>query len=217
MKINNILFSVVGLCLIGLIFLSGYLVYPQVHPCKQPTVDTLFIEDTTWHTIEDSLELNIDNLEEQVAYWKAHRDTIKLPGDSIPVPIDVDTAAILKDYFSIYKYGWAKENDTISVVDSVTITQNTPVKHKLDYKIKIPFTSVVNNYDYSTTYYRYLLFGATLPVYTYSDTQKINLADLTLDLNYVFPKGYVGVGWQPNQEAILAKAGVTLIKFKQKK
>ena len=219
MKLSNIL-SIVGIVLLfGAGMFCGYKIYPKVKPCPTITVDTIPIVDSSWHYLKDSLENANFNLKKELAYWKAHRDTIKLPGDSIPVPIDVDTAAILKDYFSTYKYGWFKEDDSIAIKDSVTITQNIPIKHNLYYQFKKPFETIINNIDNSITYNSYLQAGLYVPVYNLnSDSSNFrNINNLQLELTYTGRKGYLGVGYQPLNNTFGLRVGGTIFKFKKKR
>jgi hypothetical protein len=200
-------------------FYGGYKTYPHINPYPVITTDTIYLPDNSWHHLRDSLNLSINNLQSLVNYWKAHRDTLHLPGDTVLIPMDVDTAAILKDHFAIYKYGWEKQDSDISVIDSVTITQNTPIKHSIDYQFKKPFTTIINNVDNSISYNNYLQFGVGLPVYKIKadSTESVNLNNIRLELTYVFKKGYVGIDWQPNTNTIEARLGTTILKFKQKK
>lgn len=218
-KLKTYLISGVIISLLVIGFFAGYKTYPALKPCQDIHDTTIYITDDSWHTIEDSLELTIDNLEERVVYWKKHQQIIQLPGDTIPVPVDVDTAAILKDHYSKYAYSLTAENDTIAIKDSLIITQNVPVWNELSYKFKIPFVTINNKVDNSVYYTNYLQFGTRLPVYTYStdSINKINLANLTLDLRYIWSKGYVGVAWQPNKEAVLIETGINILKIKSKK
>jgi len=218
-KIQTYLIAGAIIILLGLGFWAGWKSHSALKPCPIITTDTITIPDTNWYHLEDSLELNIKNLKAQVYYWKNHRDTIVLPGDSVLIPADVDTAAILKDYYSKYRYGWVEENDTIAVSDSVTITQNLPVDHSLSYKFKIPFTTIINNVDNSISYNNYLQFGVGLPVYKIKadSTESVNLNNIRLELTYVFNKGYAGIDWQPNTNTIEARLGTTILKFKNKK
>lgn len=211
---NLIIGGVILALLLGIGGWSGWSLHKTLRPCPTITTDTVTIIDTNTYNLRDSFRLELSNLQKQVDYWKAHRDTIILPGDSIPVPTVVDTAAILRDYFAVYSYGWSKEDSNILVKDSVIVTQNTPVWHNLTYKLNRPFTTVINNVDNSITYNRYVQAGLSMPVYGY-DTTKVNVQNLTLEGTYVWDKGYIGIGWQPNTQSIMARAGVTLFKFRK--
>lgn len=217
-KLKTLLLTISVVSLLTLVFFFGYKAYPVIKPCPQVTTDTVFVYDTSWHVISDSLSIVISNLTKEVKYWKNHRDTIKLPGEVIEVSIKVDTAAILKDYFSIYRYGWLKQDSIINIVDSVIITQNVPVYHSIKYKINKPFATIINKIDNSVLYNRYLQIGAGLPVYNYRDSEfnPSSFKDMNFKVNYVFPKGFVGIEAQPSLDNLSFSIGTTLYKFKKR-
>ena len=211
-KINNILLTAVAVILLTIGFAVGWKLYPTFKPCPEVTSDTIIINDTTWHHLYDSLA----SLPPKEKIKWLPQDTLFVPGDTFFK--DVDTAAILKDYFSVFRYHWTKlDSGLLDVSLYTTVTENKPIKYELDYKILKPQTVVNNTIDNSVTYNKYFQFGVNLPVYCYSkDTlSKLNIMNVSLEASYVFPKGYVGVGWQPNTETINARAGVTLFKIKQ--
>jgi len=219
MKLSNIL-SIVGIVLLfGVGIFCGYKIYPKVKPCPNITTDTISVPDTNWYILQDSLEDIITNLEDRVNYWKHHRDTVYLPGDSIPVPVDVDTAAILKDYFSVYRYGWEKQDTNIQIVDSVIVTQNAPIWHSLNYKLLRPQQIIINNVDNSISYQSYLQGGLYVPIYNYkADSARFNtINNVMLELTYAWPKGYLGAGWQPLTNTVGIRAGTTIFKFRKRK
>mgnify|MGYP001596752611 CR=1 FL=1 len=202
---------VTGVLAILLLVIGGYCgwsLHKTLKPCPVITHDTITIEDPYWHNIADSLA---GLPPEEVIKWLP-QDTLYIPGDSIPMK--VDTAAILKDYFSVYKYKWEKKTDTLTANLETTVTRNMPIKYDLKYKINVPFTTVVNSVDNSVAYNSYLQFGLFMPVYKL-DKSKVNIQDLGLEGTYIFPKSYIGASWQPNTQSIMARTGVTLFKFKK--
>lgn len=201
MKASNVVLGVAMTIAMAIAGFCGWSLYPKINQCPTITNDTVFVHDTTWHTIIDSIPYTI-------------RDTIWLAGDTVEIPTDVDTAAILKDYFAVYGYPKSWDNDTISVNLYTTITQNKPIKYNFKYKLNMPFTTVINNIDNSVAYNKYIQFGLSMPVYKL-DKSPLNIQDLSLEGTYVFPKGYAGAAWQPNTQSIMARAGVTLFKIKQ--
>lgn len=219
MKLKNYLITGAIGILLGLGFMAGWKMFPYFNPYPIVTHDTTYIIDNSWHSIKDSLELDLKVLKKRVAYYKSHRDTLKLPGDTIPIPQDVDTVAILRDYYSKYIYALKSENDSIAIKDSLIITQNTPVWNEISYKFKIPFTTINNTIDNTVTYNKYLQFGIDLPIYSYSkdSLNKVNLANIKLETYYIFPKGYIKAGWQPNTETFDIGVGTTIAKFKTQK
>lgn len=199
--------------------ISGWKTHSVLKPCPTITTDTIIVQDSSWHQIEDSLYLTISDLQKQVDYWKQHRDTIELPGDIVLVPREIDTLNILSDFFSVYKYGWRIENDTIAIQDSVTITQNTPVERKLSYMIKTPFTTTINNIDNTTWYNKYVQFGIYFPIYNHSlDSANFNnINNIQLELSYVWDKGRIAAGWQPITNTFGVEFDATIFKFKSKR
>ena len=93
------------------------------------------------------------------------RDTIYQPADTIYSPSgviikDIDTLAILRDYFSVYRYRWEKQDSNLQWRLNTTISQNKPLVYDLSYKILRPQT-VINNTYYSKS----LLLGLDVPLY----------------------------------------------------
>jgi len=210
-KINLIIGCLVVVLLFGLGTWTGWSLHKTLRPCPTITTDTVAIQDPYWHHIADSLA-GLSPIEK--IKWLP-QDTLYVPGDTILTP--VDTAAILKDYFSVYVYNWENDDDTLSVKLKTTVTENKPIAYDLKYKVLPPFTTVINNIDNSLTYHKYLQFGADIPLYRYkTDSTTISpINRVSLELNYVFPKGYAGVGWRPYDNTISARLGTTIFKFKQ--
>jgi hypothetical protein len=204
---------IIGGVIILLTFGGGFWAGRSSKKCPTITNDTTVVVDPYWHHIADSLA---GLPPKEVIKWLP-RDTLFVPGDTILAK--VDTAAILKDYFSIYSYSHDMVDDTLSAVINTVVTQNKPIKYTLDYKVLTPFTTVVNTQDNSITYQKYLQFGLNVPIYSFkADSAKFdNMNKLSLELNYVFPKGYFGVGWQPQGNVLGVRFGATLIKLKKKK
>ncbi len=201
---------IIGGIIVLSLFGSGFLAGWKAHKCPVTVSHTEYIVDTQWYAVHDYKPWVI-------------RDTIYK--DKPVIPSDIDTNSInslkpiVKDYFTTYGYPWENKDSNIEFNLYTTITRNQPVKYDFTYRIIRPQT-IVNNYtDNSTTYNKYIQFGLSMPVYKFTnDSTKLNaLNKLSLDLNYIFPKGYVGGSWQPQGNVVSLKLGVTLIKFKQKK
>lgn len=215
LKKTLVAISIVALLSIG--FFTGFSVYPKLKPCPTIVTDTIVVYDSSWHMISDSIGLVIKDLKKEVEYWKNHRDTIKLPGEVIEIPADIDTAAILKDYYSVYKYGWEKSDSLINIVDSVIVTQNVPVYHSIRYKINKPFLTIINKLDNSISYNRYLQVGSSIPLYNYRSKEfdPSYFKDMSFKVNYVFPKGFVGAEINHSMDYLSLCIGTTLCKFKK--
>jgi len=196
-----------GIIVVILLTIGGFVswnLHERFKPCPTITTDTIIVQDPYWHHIADSLA-GLPPKE----VWKWHpKDTLYVPGDTITR--EVDTAAILKDHFSIYEYNWKNKNtDTLAVDLTTTVTENKPIKYDLKYKFNIPFTTVINNVDNSTNYTKYFYLGLNVPI---KDVKYLDLEAL-----YAFPKGYLGIGYGPELNSVTAKAGVTIFKFKDKR
>ena len=219
MKLSSILSIAAVVIIFGGGIFGGWKLHQRIKPCPTITTDTILVEDTSWHSIKNSMELTINNLQRRVDSLKAHPHVIQLPGDSIPVPVDVDTNAILKDYYTKYAYSLKSENDTVAIHDSVIITQNAPVWNEISYKFKIPFTTITNNIDNSIHYTNYLQAGVYVPVYSLNvDSNNSQLLrNMQVELTYTWSRGYMGVGWQPVNNTFGVRAGTTIFKFKRQK
>jgi hypothetical protein len=212
-KFNLIVGGIAIVLLFTMGFVSGWHSHKRFKPCPEITHDTIKVTDPYWHHIADSLS----NLPpEEVIKWLP-QDTLFIPNDTVFK--DVDTMAILRDYYSIYTYDWTKNDDTLGVVLKTTVTKNQPIAYDLKYKIFTPFTTTINNVDNSITYNSYLQFGLDIPIYNYAaDSNRFNnINDLGLELTYSFPKGYIGAAWVPNRDIVGVRFGTTLCKFKKKR
>lgn len=184
-------------------FIGGWNAYKTFKPCPTITVDTVKVEDPYWHHIADSLA----GLPPKEKIKWLPQDTLFIPGDTMFK--DVDTLAILRDYYSVYQYEWNKNNDTLNINLLTTVTKNQPISYKLNYKFNIPFTTVENNIDNSVTYGKYIYLGIDVPIK--------NFNYIEVEALYAFPKGYIGVGYEPEIKSFSAKAGITLFKFNNKR
>lgn len=183
-------------------FIGGYKTYPRINPCPTITTDTVFVHDTIWYTMHDTVINTVTK-----------KDTIFVP---VEIPADVDTAQILKDYFSVYRYLWEKQDSNISLKLYTTVTKNQPIAYDISYKWLKPQQVIVNNIDNTITYNKYLYIGASLPVYPLKDSIGIaTINHIGLDAIYAFPKGYIGAQWKPYDNVISAKVGIKLFTFKK--
>jgi hypothetical protein len=205
-NINSILGGIVIAVLLGLGIFGGWHLRKYVHPDPIITSDTIYVSDNHWHHIADSLA----GLPPKERIKWLPQDTIKLPGDTIPAK--VDTVAVLKDYLATYRFSHQFEkNDTLDAIVDVVVTRNHPIAYYLDWRIKKPFTTIINNVDNSTTYNSYLQAGIDMPL------QKENFNRFRIEATMSFPKWYAGASWEPLNGFYSARAGFTILKFKQKK
>lgn len=201
-KSNLIVGGIIIVLLLTIGVWCGWSLHKELKPCPTITTDTVVKYDTTTYTIHDSILVQ-------------HVDTIYVPGDTVILPPNVDTATIIKNYFSVLDYTWSKQDSNIRFDLTTRVTQNIPIKYDFNYKLLKPFNTIINNIDNSVTYNKYIQFGLSMPVYTYKPDTKVNVQDLSLEATYVAPKGYGGISWQPNTQSVSARAGVTLFKIKQ--
>jgi hypothetical protein len=180
----------------------GWHLYKSLHPVKPVVTNTITVTDPYWHHIADSLAALPPK--EHIKWLP--QDTLFYP-DTIPGKID--TAAILKDYFAVYKYLWEKTlKDSVQISLQTTVTKNQPIAYDLKYKLLFPISTTTTIVDNSVHYNKYLQAGITVPIaLKYINTTSI-------DAQYIFPKGYVGAGFQPYNGIISAKAGLTIFKIK---
>jgi len=201
-QFNFIIGGIVALLLMGVGVLSGWTAHEKFRPCPTITIDTIVIEDTHWHHIADSLAGLPPN---EIVKWLP-RDTLFIPGDSIPMV--VDTAAILKDYFSVYKYKWEKKDDTLAINLYTTVTKNMPIKYDLSYKVLIPFTTIVNNIDNSVIHSRYFYLGGTI---IFNDVKSSMLG-----ANFATVNGLYGIHYSINEKTWSASYGIKLFTLRNK-
>ena len=195
-KINLIIGGAIVALLLGVGIWGGWSLHKTYRPCPTITTDTVTIHDTTTYTIYDSILV--------------HRiDTIYVPGDTVVLPPDIDTATIIKNYFSVIDYTWSKQDTNIKFDLTTRVTQNRPIKYEFSYNLLKPFTTIINEIDNSQIYNRYVYFGLDVPIK--------NIRYLELEATYNWEKGYLGIGYTPELKSINAKAGVPLIKFKKVK
>jgi len=165
-------------------FVSGCNYHKNHFKCPEITTDTVITHDPYWHHIADSLA-NLPPVEK--IKWQP-QDTFFTPPDTFFK--DVDTAAILKNHFSVFRYKWYKlDTGKLELYLFTTITQNKPIKYELDYKILQPQTIINNTQDNSITYKSYLYAGLDIfcPNMEYSE----------IALFYASRKSLLGIGYAP--------------------
>jgi hypothetical protein len=206
LKNSLIVGAVVALLLLGVF--GGWQLRKTLHPDLVVTHDTTYLTDDTWHHKYDSLSAVPPK-----EVWKWHpRDTIRIPGDTIRLPVDSTIIkTMLKDYLATYEFGHEFHTDTLDANIGVIVKRNHPISYSLDYKIKIPFQSIINTPQSITNYSSYLQGGIEMPL------QVSNFNTFKLEATAVFPKWYGGAGWQPLTNTWSARAGLTIFKIKQRK
>ena len=186
MNIGKTIVSITFILLLIGCFIGGFYLNKKLNPCPIPETDTLFIYDTVYHNILYPIYIVNDT----TIY-----DT---------VPLNVDTALILKNYFAKYVYSRSWSNDTIDIILKDTVTQNKFDGELLSYKIKTPFTSVVN--EYNTYYNKYVSLGIDIPL---NRLEMVEFEGL-----YTTNKYYFGIGYTPKYNSVSLKGGINIIKVK---
>lgn len=160
--------------------------------------DTSVYSDTVYKY--DTITKFINN---DIYQYKETIDTIYYP-DSIPS--DIDTLAILKDYYSKNKITreWSDTNLYVKLVDE--ISQNKIVNSNwLEYKILKPQTIVTNTevvHKYSS--YLNINYSSSIQDLSYS----------TISLVYIRKKFSFGIGYIPLKQTPTISFGYNLIKMK---
>ena len=190
-NLKFILGGLVVLALLGLGFCGGYKTYPYRNPCPVIQRDTIYVYDTLTHEIPKPYPVPV-------------LDTVYLPGNTIPQ--DVDTAAILKDYYSYHAYNRTVEDSNIRIAIKDTLSKNNYVGSSIWYTLLKPSTTIVNTVDNRVYYNKYVTFGFDAPI------KNVDYSEL--EVLFVAPKWYGGLGYTPIQNSVSIKAGMTLFKFK---
>jgi hypothetical protein len=189
-SLNNILGTLIVIAVLALAVFSGYKWHEVTHPTEFVT-DTITIVDTLTHTI----------VKDSISYSETI-DTLYVPADTFFV--DIDTMAILKDYYA--RYGYSREyKDSLIQVDFYDIvSQNKIVASTfLNYKILRPQTIITNTYmDYS----RYISIGAN------SD---LDLEYFNLDLTYTTNNFNYKLLYYPRQKAFGLGISYNILKLKK--
>jgi hypothetical protein len=166
--------------------------------------NTVIVHDTGWHRVVDSLNYIVDSLKN-----KPQPDPVivHLPGEPVIIPADVDTAAILKKFYTTFRYYWQfpetfTDGDSIRIKLNTTISQNKPLVYDLSYQWLKPQTIINNNVDNSVSYSKYLYLGLDLPFY--------NMENAEITALFAFRRGYLGGGYSPFARGFSLKTGVKL-------
>lgn len=184
--INFLLLSLLILTLAGFCYL-GYTIYPKIN--KQPEInsDTILIHDTLIHVFPGDLQL----IPSDTIY---HTDTLYH---------NIDTAAILADYFKEYKYEWIKSDTNIIINGSTSVTENRIKSNQISYRWLQPIQIINNSIDNRKYYSTYLSFGLDIPFNRLKSTQ--------IESILTIKKGYIGVGFTPYNQSFSLKIGLNAI------
>lgn len=181
-------------------FVSGCNYHKNRFKCPEITTDTIYKTDDYWHHIADSLA----NLPSEEKIKWIPQDTLFTPADTFIK--DVDTAAILRDYYSTYRYHWGRlDTGKLKFDLYTTVTENMPVKYELDYKILQPQKIINNIQDNSVHYSKYVYLGIDLPVK--------NMDFVSIDVLVASKRLLIGGGYVPLQKGVSLKVAIPLLKW----
>ena len=187
-------YIVVGFVLLGLlgVFYFGYTLYPKFNKCPQITSDTVYVKDTVWYYIPDT-----------IPYYIVKHDTVFYP-DSIPMI--VDTMAILKDYYAMHEQEreWKDSLLVVNLIDR--ISQNKTIDNVFTYKILRPQT-VIHNEVINKTVSHYIGLGLDIPI------KQIKPFIPNVELVYTAPKFYIGAGYNGGLNCPTIKGGSTILRW----
>jgi hypothetical protein len=189
MVVKNWLAGLILCVLAGFLYL-GYLAYPLVNKPPQIASDTVFIYDTITHFVPDT-----------VPYYIVKTDSVTIKDT---VFAEIDTLAILLDYYSLHYYTRTWEDSLLIATSHDAISENEFIDNTFTYKIKYPQQIIYNTTVYS--YSKYLYGGVTIPLG--------NLNYTGIQLSYASPKFTTGLLYQPGIKAVSLSLGGTIKKFK---
>jgi hypothetical protein len=175
------------------VFLWGFRTYPKVHPPPVASIDTFYVHDTVVHRIPYPVTIR-DSIRYRDQAWI----------DSIVQANQVDTSALLADYYALHYYTRHWGDSLISVTLKDVVSGNRFIDSALTYQILRPqqvINSVINNYTYS----RYLYAGADIPV------DKIRNAEY--GLFYASRRTFVGGAYSPLTGTFSFKCGLKLLEW----
>ena len=87
-------------------------------------------------------EIEYDTIRDSIPTYVPYPEYIYPPADTFWRDRDIDTAAILEDYFSTYFYSDVIEDDSIKIVINDSISQNKIASRDLKYEILYPIKTI---------------------------------------------------------------------------
>ena len=74
-----------------------------------------------------------------------------------PIPANIDSFAVVRDYYAIRQYQDSTENDTVKIVIKESVGQNKINSRDISYRFKLPVTTTITQFVENKT--RKLLVG----------------------------------------------------------
>ena len=197
------------LTIIGLIIVIFLLRECRGEKSPIPTEPVTIVKiETKYDTIVETVPTYIPKYKTKVKIKTVH-DTIRIH-DTIPV----DTAAILKDYFTTYAYTDTLKKDSVTFVINDTISQNKILSRGIKYNLIYPTTTITTEREVNK---RELYIGFGLG----GDRQQLSYIGSELLLRNKKDKIYgIGLGINNNFRPVLTfkmNWKVKLPKFKKLK
>ena len=191
MKISDILNLAGVLAILVIVFTFGYRLYPKLHKCSQIASDTIISYDTVFIALPpDTLLLP--------------SDTLYIPPDTIIITAKVDTAAIMKDYYTKYSYPWVRRDTNIIITGVTEVYKNRMTLNYLQYLWLQPQTIIKSSVE-NVTNKHYISIGFDIPV--------LNITYTEIEAFYHFRSGYFGIGYTPELRSFNIKQGFNIINF----
>lgn len=63
-----------------------------------------------------------------------------------PIPANIDSFAVIRDYYLIRQYQDSLENDTLKIVIKESVSENKISSRDISYKFKLPVTTTITQY-----------------------------------------------------------------------
>ena len=187
-KSNSWIVAVVVLILTAAIFYFGYVMRGVWNSSTVTQIDTIYRVDTIEHHIIS-----------KIPYYISKTDTV-IKRDTVFK--DIDTSAILVNYFAWHTYERVWNDSTVKITLRDVISENKVYDSDLDYKILRPqvlITEVKNEYNYS----KYLYAGGS-----------VSLKDAELGLFYASRRVLIGLQYNPFIQSPTVSIGLGIAKFK---
>ena len=180
---NKLIIVIVFLVIMSTSFFLGGKYYSNNNIVYQTSSDTTHVTDSVIHVMKDS-----------AAYYVEIFDTII---EYVNVPIDIDTAYIMKDYYAKKKFIRNWEDSLIKVSLTDILYENSPYSNKFTYIIKRPQQIIVNNY--TKPLYKYTVYGGLF--------MDIGVKEpiIGLNLTYIKDKNLFSIGYAPHNKYIHLK------------
>jgi hypothetical protein len=196
-KLLKYITGVLAVFLLILAFWGGWKTHSKFRPCPEVQRDTLYVYDTVVHFIPDT-----------VPYYIVKKDTVIV---NHYIPADVDTSAILADYYNFHYYSrdWYDINQSDTLIHirlEDVISQNMPLDNNFSYRYYVPQT-IINNSVTNVRYQSYLYAGLSVPLNDYKwSSFNVYLANRTF---------LVGAGYIPAYNGLNVTGAFKLAKFKR--